>query len=256
MPRPPVLGLLAIVACLALPPRPVDAATIAVTTTIDELNTDGDCSLREAVRAANTNVAVDACPAGQNDQTDTITVPAGTYTLTVAGNDNDAAGGDLDLRDNAVDNAVADDLVISGAGAATTIIQACAVEQRSADCPAGQGVVDRVFHVIDAQRRDQRRHGPARPRPSPSTARGRERHLRPESLRPPQPPSRSPTSSSRRTASPSTRTSRARAAGSRTENGSAHAHPGDRQRQRLDSGTGGGGIYDIGNDVGSTRCSS
>ena len=101
MPRPPVLGLLAIVACLALPPRPVDAATIAVTTTVDELNTDGDCSLREAVRAANTNLAVDACAAGQNAQTDTITVPAGTYTLTVAGNDNDAAGGDLDLRDNA-----------------------------------------------------------------------------------------------------------------------------------------------------------
>ena len=151
MPRPPVLGLLAIVACLALPPRPVDAATIAVTTTVDELNTDGDCSLREAVRAANTNLAVDACPAGQNGQTDTITVPAGTYTLTVAGNDRDAAGGDLDLRDNAVDNAVADDLVISGAGATTTIIQACAVEQQSANCPAGQGVVDRVFDVIDAR---------------------------------------------------------------------------------------------------------
>ena len=98
------------------------------------------------MRAANTNVAVDACAAGQNDQTDTITVPAGTYTLTVAGNDNDAAGGDLDLRDNAA----VDDLVISGAGATTTIIQACAVEQQSADCPAGQGVVDRVFHVIDA----------------------------------------------------------------------------------------------------------
>ena len=97
------------------PPRPVDAATIAVTTTVDELNTDGDCSLREAVRAANTNLAVDACPAGQNGQTDTITVPAGTYTLTVAGDDRDAAGGDLDLPDNAVDNAVADDLVISGA---------------------------------------------------------------------------------------------------------------------------------------------
>ena len=49
---------------------------IAVTTTTDELNADGDCSLREAVRTANTNVAVDACSVGQNDQTDTITVPA------------------------------------------------------------------------------------------------------------------------------------------------------------------------------------
>jgi CSLREA domain-containing protein len=40
------------------------AASITVTTTVDELNTDGDCSLREAVRAANRNVRVDACPAG------------------------------------------------------------------------------------------------------------------------------------------------------------------------------------------------
>ena len=140
----PFLGiLLAILASAALPPRPVDAAAITVTTTVDELNTDGDCSLREAVRAANTNAAVDACAAGQNDQTDTITVPAGTYTLTVAGNDEVAAGGDLDLRDNVA----VDDLVINGAGAATTIIQACAVEQLSADCPAGQGIVDRVLQV-------------------------------------------------------------------------------------------------------------
>ena len=75
----PFLGiLLAIAASAALPLRPVEAATIAVTTTVDELNADGDCSLREAVRAANTNLAVDACTAGQNDQTDTITLPAGT----------------------------------------------------------------------------------------------------------------------------------------------------------------------------------
>ncbi len=143
----PFLGiLLAIAASAALPLRPVEAATIAVTTTVDELNADGDCSLREAVRAANTNLAVDACTAGQNDQTDTITLPAGTYTLTVAGFDNDSAVGDLDLRDNTA----VDDLVITGAGAATTIIQACAVEQLAADCPAGQGIADRVLKVIDA----------------------------------------------------------------------------------------------------------
>ncbi|MEO6026645.1 MAG: right-handed parallel beta-helix repeat-containing protein, partial [Candidatus Binatia bacterium] len=145
MTRQPFLGiLLAIVVCTAA--QPIHAATITVTTTVDELNVDGDCSLREAVRAANTNVAVDACAAGQNDQTDTITVPAGTYTLTVVGNDNDGTGGDLDV----LDNAVGDDLVISGAGAATTIIQACAVEQLAGDCPAGQGVVDRVLNVRDA----------------------------------------------------------------------------------------------------------
>jgi len=145
-PRPFLGILLAIVVSTAAPPRAALATSIAVTTTNDELNSDGDCSRREAVRAANTNVTVDACPAGQNDQTDTITVPAGTYTLTLAGNDNDAAVGDLDIRDNTA----VDDLVITGAGAATTIIQACAVEQLSGDCPAGQGVADRVLHVFDA----------------------------------------------------------------------------------------------------------
>lgn len=38
--------------------------TITVNTTTDELNADGDCSLREAIQAANTNGPVDACSAG------------------------------------------------------------------------------------------------------------------------------------------------------------------------------------------------
>src|SRR5262249_25696649 len=37
---------------------------IIVTTTDDEQNLDGDCSLREAILAANFNVAADACAAG------------------------------------------------------------------------------------------------------------------------------------------------------------------------------------------------
>ena len=40
------------------------AKTIGVTTTDDELNADGDCSLREAVAAANVNVAVALALAG------------------------------------------------------------------------------------------------------------------------------------------------------------------------------------------------
>ncbi len=47
-------------ASLPVAPSP----TITVNTLDDELNSDGDCSLREAITAANTNVAVDACPAG------------------------------------------------------------------------------------------------------------------------------------------------------------------------------------------------
>lgn len=57
-------------------------ASIVVNTTEDELNGDGDCSLREAVQAANTNSAVDACPAGDGTFTDTITFSVtGTITL-------------------------------------------------------------------------------------------------------------------------------------------------------------------------------
>jgi CSLREA domain-containing protein len=48
-------------------PRPVQGAvynTIDVTTTEDELNDDDDCSLREAIEAANTDTDVDECKTG------------------------------------------------------------------------------------------------------------------------------------------------------------------------------------------------
>ena len=44
-------------------------STIVVTTTEDELNNDGDCSLREAITAANTDMNVDNCPAGSSVDT-------------------------------------------------------------------------------------------------------------------------------------------------------------------------------------------
>jgi CSLREA domain-containing protein len=75
---------------------PVYANTITVTTTVDEVNNDGDCSLREAVLAANGDTAVDACSAGTGS--DVITLPPGTYTLSLAGTgENAAQTGDLDL---------------------------------------------------------------------------------------------------------------------------------------------------------------
>jgi CSLREA domain-containing protein len=143
MPRHPFFGiLLAIVVCMAATPATTFATAITVTATTDELNANGNCSLREAIQAANTNAAVDACAAGQSDQVDTITVPAGTYTLMIAGSDGNGSAtvGDLDLMD---------DVTITGAGAATTIIQACDVEQQATACPAGHGIADRVFDVID-----------------------------------------------------------------------------------------------------------
>jgi CSLREA domain-containing protein len=59
--------------------------TIVVTTTADETVTDGNCSLEEAIQAANTDTAVDACPAGSG--ADTIVLAAGaTYTLNIIDN--------------------------------------------------------------------------------------------------------------------------------------------------------------------------
>ncbi len=56
---------------------------ILVTTLENELNNDGDCSLREALQAANTNALVDACLAGNAILTDTITFDvAGIITVT------------------------------------------------------------------------------------------------------------------------------------------------------------------------------
>lgn len=90
----------------------VHAASLTVTTTDDELNTDGDCSLREAIQAANTDTAVDACFAGSG--ADTIVLPAGTYSLSIAGAGEHAnATGDLNITS---------DLTLQGDGAATTIL--------------------------------------------------------------------------------------------------------------------------------------
>jgi CSLREA domain-containing protein len=61
---------------------PLTLSKIQVSTLEDELNTDGDCSLREAMKAANTNLAVDACLAGEV-LTDTVTFAvSGTIGLT------------------------------------------------------------------------------------------------------------------------------------------------------------------------------
>jgi CSLREA domain-containing protein len=92
---------------------PARASTmITVTTTADELNQNGNCSLRESIQAANTDAAVDACPAGSG--TDTIILPSGFYTLTIAGYYESAnQTGSLDVSSS---------LNIQGAGAANTTI--------------------------------------------------------------------------------------------------------------------------------------
>jgi len=95
------------------------ATTINVTTTVDELNTGGACSLREAVRSANLDQAIGGCPAGNG--ADTIVVPAGTYRLTrVGAQEQQALTGDLDLLQS---------VTINGAGSGATIIDGNATDR-------------------------------------------------------------------------------------------------------------------------------
>jgi len=100
----PALALV-IALAVAWGAAPAQAATFTVTKTTDTADgtCNADCSLREAIIAANAAAGAD-----------TITVPAGTYTLTIAGTGEDAAAdGDLDLTD---------DVTVTGAGAGTTTI--------------------------------------------------------------------------------------------------------------------------------------
>ena len=89
---------------------------ITVTTAVDEITSNGNCSLREAVMAANSDTAVDNCPAGSG--VDTIELPAGTFTLALAGKGEDAAAtGDLDiLAPVTIKGVSADATIIDGAG--------------------------------------------------------------------------------------------------------------------------------------------
>jgi CSLREA domain-containing protein len=119
----------ALVAGLALsvgPVQPAHAASFTVSTTLDGTDTNpGDgvcrtilnrCTLRAAIQEANALAG-----------TDTITLPAGTYTLTRAGDDDTALNGDLDITAA---------LILNGAGAASTIIDA--------------NDLDRIFHITGA----------------------------------------------------------------------------------------------------------
>ena len=102
---------------------PVNAATFTVTKTADtnDGTCDADCSLREAIASA--NAASDA---------DIVSVPAGTYIITLAGTDDTNALGDFDIT-NPVN--------IVGAGSGSTIIQ----EGTSLGT-----AVNRIFHVTNS----------------------------------------------------------------------------------------------------------
>lgn len=114
---PTALGALVLLATALCTP-PAHATQITVTTTDDEANTDGDCSLREAFRAANTNTAQGACPAGSNTSTDEIVLTSdAVYSLTIAGSDNLGLVGSLVVQNNTATTDV--EVTVAGGGTAT-----------------------------------------------------------------------------------------------------------------------------------------
>jgi CSLREA domain-containing protein len=92
---------------------------VTVDTVDDQMGSDGKCSLREAISAANLDAPVDACPTGVGD--DIIILPEGHYVLRLAGaGEDDNATGDLDLRSN---------LTLIGAGSGLTIIDGGGIDR-------------------------------------------------------------------------------------------------------------------------------
>jgi CSLREA domain-containing protein len=123
--RIPALVIVLLLLFAAEGERPAFAAEFTVDSSADAVDANpgdgvcddgaGDCTLRAAIQEAN------ALPGA-----DTITLPAGTYTLAIAGAGEDAAAtGDLDITD---------DLTLTGAGQDVTIIDG--------------GALDRVLHVF------------------------------------------------------------------------------------------------------------
>lgn len=98
------------------------AATITVNTLADTIAEDGQCSLREAVIAANTDAAVGGCPAGSGADTivfdPSLPLPS-TFTLTLSGANEDAsASGDLDVSGIlTIQGADASQIILDGNGA-------------------------------------------------------------------------------------------------------------------------------------------
>lgn len=131
-PRPPAPGQSAAPVTGQSSPRLIAmeaGSTITVTTTADDYTANGNCTLREAIDAADLDAAVDACQAGSGD--DTIILPAGVYSLTLSGVEDDNESGDLD---------VVSTLTILGDGPDTTIIHANG-QERVFDAEVGSTLI-------------------------------------------------------------------------------------------------------------------
>ncbi|HYN35394.1 MAG TPA: choice-of-anchor Q domain-containing protein [Actinomycetota bacterium] len=114
-----LLLIVAVASHMFVSAAPAAAESISVDEDEDEFNSDGDCSLREALEAANTNAAIDDCPAGSSTETDDILLDADRYELSrTTGPAN--TFGSLDAST---------DIRISGAGVNESIIDANGIDR-------------------------------------------------------------------------------------------------------------------------------
>ena len=97
------IGLYAAIGYLAFASKTIQtvqaASVITVDTTTDDLTVNNNCTLREAIQAANTDSPVDGCAAGSG--ADEIVLGLGLYRLSISGwgEDNNATG-DLDVTES------------------------------------------------------------------------------------------------------------------------------------------------------------
>jgi CSLREA domain-containing protein len=115
MPCSAVLALALAVVCVPT----ADAATIVVTTNADVTANDAQCSIREAIAAANTDSATGGCRAGAG--ADIVALGPSTYSL----------------DDGHAPLTISSDLTISGAGAAMTTIQQAVYPARVIEIASG-----------------------------------------------------------------------------------------------------------------------
>lgn len=113
--------------------QPTLGTTYRITEFADDAVVNGNCTLREAIAAANTNTAVDDCRPGSSSATDRITLLPGVYPLDLSSLqvEDDALTGDLD---------VSGDLIISGLTPQHTVIDG-----------GGEAANQRVFDVRQAR---------------------------------------------------------------------------------------------------------
>jgi CSLREA domain-containing protein len=120
-------------ALVALPASPAYAASITVNITTDENANNANCSLREAIIAANNNASYNGCIYTGTGPDDTITLTSGqTYVLSIGGSS--PTTGDLDVGNDA---GTSGDLTIQASGAGNAIIDADDINRVFEVTPAG-----------------------------------------------------------------------------------------------------------------------